>query len=140
MSTDSPKQDPLPQGDPGGKSLSGGFWVFAGVLTALFALVADSLIGGMTIAIAQAIAGIDVCLDGFSDVVVIALFAFAVTTSVLIGRWVYGLRRWVGVKSDDEAWSRYIRSRFTLGSMIVYCGFTPLKLAFMAAAIYCRAS
>lgn len=61
---------------------------------------------------------------------------FAVLVSVLVGRWMFNLRRWIGQKSDsrDSEMVRRKRRSFTIGAMCLYLPVSPFLWVFIVAA------
>ncbi len=60
--------------------------------------------------------------------VVIGFGIFAIAVSFGVGRWLFKLRRWIGLKGDpaEAEMVRRKRRSFTWGAMIVYLTLTPL--------------
>jgi hypothetical protein len=101
-------------------------FLLGGVLLGAVAIMVCALVNGMMIAIFEQIAVGDEGRPwpvGF----VIAAGVFAVLLSLLIGRWVFGLRRWIGTNGDpaDLDTIRRKRRSFTIGSMTMYSVITP---------------
>lgn len=59
----------------------------------------------------------------------------AIAVSLLMGHWLYGLRRWIGMKGDpaDHATAMRKRRAFTIGSMFTYVLLTPCVWLLMVA-------
>jgi hypothetical protein len=67
--------------------------------------------------------------------VVIGFGVLAVIVSVLMGRWLFGLRRWIGLDHDPEDTETIRRKRrsFTRGAAFSYVPLTPLVWAVVLA-------
>ncbi|MBJ7355005.1 MAG: hypothetical protein JHC98_09280 [Thermoleophilaceae bacterium] len=98
-----------------------------GVALAGVAIIVCALINGFAIAIYGSISGTE---DGstWPMGIVIAAGIFAVVVSVLVGRWILNLRRWIGNKGDPTDLENIRRKRrsFMIGAMCLYLPVTPL--------------
>lgn len=68
---------------------------------------------------------------------VVLTAAVAVVVSIFVGRWLFGLRRWIGLKADPLDHDTISRKRrhFTVGSMLAYAVLTPWVWVVMAAVV-----
>jgi hypothetical protein len=123
----------------GEHAVGGAFWFASGAVLGVVVLVGDAMIDWAAIAATQKILFRDVCLDGFTNATVVAMFVIAVLSSVFVGAWIFSLRRWVGFRPapGEEAWSELIRARFTWGSFGVFVAGTPVKWLLVLLAANC---
>lgn len=114
---------------PGERLAAGVVWFFGGVLTAAIALLIDTMIDGIAFAMTQHVLGREACVEGFNDTTIFATLGFAIFSSLFVGRWLFGLRRWVGTKVDDDhaEWGAMLRVRFATGAMLAFAFVTPVK-------------
>jgi hypothetical protein len=70
--------------------------------------------------------------------VVIGFGVFAILVSLVMGRWLFGLRRWIGLDHDPEDTETIRRKRrsFTRGAAVSYVPLTPLVWAVVLAIAY----
>ncbi|MBI4896968.1 MAG: hypothetical protein HY827_01205 [Actinobacteria bacterium] len=108
----------------------GTFYLAAGGIFGVQSLTISAMIDALAIVVGQRVLGSDVCMDGFNDLTIGLVMGFGLISSFVVGRWLYGLRRWIGDRPEPgaERWSEMIRRRFVWGSMTVYCVGTPVKL------------
>ena len=98
------------------------------------AIAASFLIDGVAIFLYQRlIVGDDVA--SWPPEVVFGFGVFAVAVSLLVGRWLFSLRRWIGLKGDPEDRDTIRRKRrsFVIGSMFSYLLLTPFVWAVIVA-------
>ena len=98
-----------------------------GVALAGVAIMVCALINAFAIAIYQYIAGTEDA-SSWPTGAVVAAGIFAVVVSVLVGRWIFNLRRWIGNKGDPADLDNIRRKRrsFLVGAMVLYLPVTPL--------------
>jgi hypothetical protein len=101
--------------------LFGGGFALAGA-----AIVACGLINVIGIAVYAYFVGEDP--SSWPGDVVVAFGVFSVLVSLLIGRWLFRLRRWIAVRGDTQNLEmiRAKRRSFTIGAMILYVPLTPV--------------
>lgn len=111
--------------------LFGGGIVLAGV-----AILVSALVDAMAIAMYEYFAGQDPAT--WPTAVVIAFGVFAVAVSAVVGRWLFGLRRWIGQKGDpaDLEIIRRKRRSFTIGAICLYLPVTPFVWVMVVAIAY----
>lgn len=104
-------------------------WVLSGMVIGAVALIIDTMIDGFAFALIQHIAGREACVQGFNSATIFVMLGIAIFSSLFIGHWLFGLRRWVGTKvdADHAEWGELLRSRFATGAMLVFVAVTPLK-------------
>ncbi|MBJ7458330.1 MAG: hypothetical protein JHD02_04000 [Thermoleophilaceae bacterium] len=111
--------------------LFGGGIVLAGV-----AILFCALINAMAFAIFDYVFGSDTPAS-WPSAVVVGFGVLAVVVSLVVGRWLLNLRRWIGQKSDpaDLEIVRRKRRSFTVGALCLYLPVSPLLwLLFVALA------
>lgn len=114
-------------------------WLVSGAIFAAVALVGNTMFDGVVLAIAVQLDGEGQCAQYLSDGPIIATLVTTVVTSVIVGRWLFGTRKWVGAKDDDHdpAWTAYLRARFLAGSMSAFVLFSPVKWIVMLSYTSC---
>lgn len=97
-----------------------------GIALAGVAIVICALINAIAIGFYQYFIGLDP--DSWPDSAVVGFGVFSVLVSILMGFWLFRLRRWVATRGDTQN-LQMIRSKrrsFTLGAMILYVPMTPV--------------
>lgn len=96
---------------------------------AVIALLLDTMLDGIAFSLTQNILGREACEEGFNDTAIFATLGFAIFSSLFVGRWLFGLRRWIGTKVDDDhaEWGAMLRARFATGAMLAFVLVTPVK-------------
>jgi hypothetical protein len=119
-------------------------YAFGGIVAAVISIFVVLLIVGLSIALAQSIADVEACAEGFSRSATIALLAWGFAVSLFFGFALFRWRRFVGAHGHDEDasssdadFAAMIRKRFTYGSMITYCALLPFCWVFTSASANC---
>jgi hypothetical protein len=116
------RQDPGPKP----KNLDDVIPLFGGgIALAGVAIVGCALIDALAMAVYQYFRNADP--SHWSTAAVVASGVFAVIVSIFGGRWLLGMRRWIGQKSDPSEAEMVRRKRrsFTIGAMGMYLALTP---------------
>lgn len=102
-----------------------------GVVTIFLCALVDAAVLGF----AQYFAGAGITNAAWPDWAVIVFGVFCLAFSLVMGRWLYGLRRWIGLKSepDDQAAAARKRRHFAVGSMLTYVPLSPVIVLLMVA-------
>lgn len=97
-----------------------------GIVLAGLAVVACASIDAIAIAFYQYFIGLDP--HSWPGSVVAAYGAFAVMVSLLLGWWLFRLRRWIGTSGDTRnvQMIRAKRRSFTIGAILLYVPLTPV--------------
>lgn len=112
--------------------LFGGGFALAGV-----AIIGCALIDALGFAIFNSLYSSDTPAS-WPAAVVVGFGVFAVLVSLLVGRWMINLRRWVGQKGEaadmeDMEMIRRKRRSFTIGALCLYVPVSPLLWVFFIA-------
>jgi hypothetical protein len=112
-----------------------------GVLGACGAAVA-TFAYAIVLAFVDKIAGNEVCGQGLGTAAVVCLAVVVTGILIGVGWWLFGLRQWVGIKveADRAAYGRWLRKRFTIATMAVYCLLAPGVWVVAVAAANCAAN
>lgn len=110
------------------------FWLggsMIGTFTIAFCFITD----GVAIISYQHFVVGDSSPAGWPAGVVVGFGVFAVAVSLVMGRWLCNLRRWIGMKGDPEDSDTIRRKRrsFVIGSMFSYLLLTPFVWAIIVA-------
>lgn len=110
-------------------------FVAAGAALGCFAFVASAFVDGAFLAAVRYFSN-----SGYSDTewppwAVFATGLLAIVVSLVVGRWLYGLRRWIGLKGDPADSETIERKRhfFVVGAMGAYLVLTPFVWIMMVA-------
>ncbi|MGK2878716.1 MAG: hypothetical protein ACSLFF_09125 [Solirubrobacterales bacterium] len=97
-----------------------------GFVIACVAIVVCALVNAVGVAFYESFTSEDALT--WRPAVVVLFGVFAVAVSLVVGRWLFSLRRWIGLKDDPEDLELIHRKRraFALGAMIPYVLLTPL--------------
>lgn len=102
-----------------------------GVVVAIICALVDMLvlIGALNVT------GVSASGNPWPDFGIAAIALFAVVVSIGMGRWLYGLRRWIGHNADPMDHDTAMRKRraFAAGSMVAYVLVTPWVWVLMLA-------
>lgn len=103
-------------------------FTLGGAVMGAVAAVFGAMVDATALALIQYFAGSANSNSAWPQWAVVAFGLFALFTAALIGRWVFGLRRWVGLKGDPE--DRDViagkRRHFAIGALVFY---VPLSIA-----------
>lgn len=102
-------------------------YLFGGGILGAVAAFFAAMFFGLILALVNAVSGSEVCGAGTNENAIIGMSIFAVVLMLFVGRWLFRVRRSVAVSSDpaDFNHSRWLRRRFTAGSMTVYVLLAP---------------
>jgi hypothetical protein len=97
-----------------------------GIVLAGLAIAVSASIDAIAIAFYEYFLGVDV--GSWPGTAVAGFGVFAVVVSVVLGWWLFRLRRWIGTSGDTQNLEmiRGKRRSFTLGAMILYVPLTPV--------------
>lgn len=106
-----------------------------GALLGVVTIFLCALIDATVLGFAQYFGGAGITNAAWPDWAVIAFGVFCLAMSVVLGRWLYGLRRWIGLKSEPEDHETAVRKRrhFAVGSMLTYVPLSPVVVLLMIA-------
>lgn len=132
--------DPAANRPPSNSSIEDTFpYIAGGAVLGAVAALAAAMFFGLILAFANHFSGGEICGEGFSPLVVVALAVVGVVVVIAVGRWLFRLRRWIGLKAspEDFAHVKRLRSRFSIASMVVYCSLAPFVWLMAVASANC---
>lgn len=109
-----------------------------GSMLGCFGIAASFLIDAVFLSVAITLSGSGpggTSSDTWPQWAVVTTGAVAVVVSCIVGRWLFSLRKWIGVDGDpsDVDTIRRKRRHFSVGSMVAYVLLTPAVWAAMLA-------
>lgn len=113
------------------------FSVGGSMLGAAVAVFSFCISGAILIA-AQSISGVKEHSVSWPAWAVVAIGVVAIIVSVLVGLWLYSLRRGIGLNCDpsERAVATRKRRHFAVGSLAMYCVLQPFIWVVMVAVAY----
>lgn len=109
--------------------------VMSGILLAMFAVAVSIVIDLVILVAALAITGVSETGNPWPDWAIATTGVVAVMVSVLVGRWLYGLRRSIGSEGDPMDHDTMMRKRhaFAVSAMTLFVLLSPCVWLLMVA-------
>jgi hypothetical protein len=115
-------------GDGRGELVDSVPYLIGGGILGMAAAFFAAIVFGLVLRYVNFYIGGDSCGAGESSTAVLVMSVFGVAVLVLIGAWLFRMRKSVAVSVDpaDLPHSKWLRRRFTAGSMTVYLLMSPV--------------